>query len=143
MPLRAIAYSSEVLPGLPHDRIEALTHDAAEFNLIAGVTGLLVFDGARFLQYFEGPDDGVTAAYSRITASSSHMNLVELGRALIGRRLFPYWSMRMLQADPQQLRNAIGNDWTTFVMRSGSHGGALYGVEALARLAAPHVSPVP
>lgn len=139
MPIRAIAYTSEALPGFDLVAAEELAHTAAAFNMHAGVTGLLLFDGARFLQYLEGPEDGVAVVFSRILNSQRHTNLVELGRASAGRRFFPYWSMRMLPAAPEELREAISRDWSSFVVRQTAESGARsFGVEYLAKVAAPH-----
>lgn len=55
MPPRSLVYCSEVIPGLKVDQIDDLTRDAAAHNLIAGVTGVLLCDGHRFLQYIDGP----------------------------------------------------------------------------------------
>ncbi|MGM3151424.1 BLUF domain-containing protein, partial [Escherichia coli] len=59
MPLRAIAYVSQASPDLSPERLDALVEDAARFNKLAGVTGVLLHDGGRFLQYIEGPPDGI------------------------------------------------------------------------------------
>ena len=66
MPLRAIAYVSRALPDLSARRLQALVDDAARFNKMAGVTGVLLHDGGRFLQYLEGPPDGIGSVYERI-----------------------------------------------------------------------------
>ncbi|MBD8698189.1 BLUF domain-containing protein, partial [Stenotrophomonas sp. CFBP 13718] len=70
MPIHAVVYASHVAAELPAERLDALVQDAARFNVIAGVTGLLLFDGERFLQYLEGPDDGLRAAYGRVLIAS-------------------------------------------------------------------------
>lgn len=140
MALRAICYTSQLLPGLGWDKLDELVQDAAEFNVTAGVTGLLLFDGSNVLQYFEGPEDGVRIAYSRIVGSTSHMDIVELGRGIVGRRNFPYWSMRALPAEEGEIRGAKKMDWRTFVMRSTvTPDDQLYGIEALARIVTPHL----
>ena len=134
MSLRAIAYTSELSPGRTRAHVDALTDAAAAFNLSAGISGVLLFDGTRFLQYIEGPDAGLDAAYARIRGASSHHSLMELGRARIGRRHFPDWSMHLLPADPEQLRTAIRNDWSGFVNRRSVPGERIYGVEGLVKL---------
>ena len=138
MSLRAIAYTSELSPDCSPEDVDALTRDAAAFNLDAGLTGVLLFDGSRFLQYIEGPDAGLDKAYARICGASSHHSLMELGRARIGRRHFPDWTMRLLAADPEQLRGAIRNDWSGFVNRRAVPGQRVYGVEGLVKLAEAH-----
>ncbi|PKH70330.1 F420H(2):quinone oxidoreductase [Stenotrophomonas sp. Betaine-02u-21] len=140
MPIQAIAYTSEAVPGLGLDAVDDLTRKAAEFNKQAGVTGLLLFDGARFLQYLEGPEDGIAVVYSRVQNSRSHTGMVELGRARTGHRHFPYWAMRMLPSEPAELRGAVGKDWSRFVVRQvAPTGDELFGLEDLTRIAVPHL----
>lgn len=55
MPLRAIAYTSVAFEGIQASDIDRILAAATSFNKVAGVTGVLMFDGTRFLQYFEGP----------------------------------------------------------------------------------------
>ncbi len=63
---------------------------------MAGVTGAMLFDGARFLQYIEGPVDGIEGAIGRIRASSDHERLHMLGDSVIETRRFPAWDMSCL-----------------------------------------------
>lgn len=39
--------------------VQAIAADAARLNRQAGVTSVLLFDGAVFFQYLKGPSDGV------------------------------------------------------------------------------------
>lgn len=89
MPIRAFAYVSEAAAGLPMGKVDDIVQDAAQFNLQAGVTSLLLFDGARFLQYMEGPEDGLNVALQCVYGASSHENIIELNRGRVGRRQFP------------------------------------------------------
>lgn len=131
MPLRAIAYASEAIPGLSIDHVDDLTRAAARFNLEAGVTGVLLYDGSRFLQYIEGPEDSINIVYSRILAATSHQELAELGRGRVSTRYFPYWSMHLLPAAPTELQEVRRGDWAGF-----SRYGAL---DRLTRVVAPYV----
>ncbi|WP_367347452.1 BLUF domain-containing protein [Stenotrophomonas bentonitica] len=70
----------------------------------------MLTDDKKFRQYIEGPEEGVALAYSRITNATSHMGIVELGRSQGGSRRFPYWSMRWLPVEPEDLRIAIVSD---------------------------------
>lgn len=116
MPLRAIGYVSQATQPWDRSSVEAMVSAAAAFNLQAGVTGVLFFDGIRYLQYIEGPEDGLEIAYSRVRASGLHSDVMELARGHVGRRLMPYWSMRWLLADPSHTRTMVGADWTGFVL---------------------------
>ena len=62
MPIRAVVYVSEAsdalrgdLLGLRSGKLRELVDDATRFNRDAGVSGVLLFDGTRFVQYLEGP----------------------------------------------------------------------------------------
>ncbi len=49
MALQAIAYASEAVHGLGTDGLERMVQRSIAHNQLAGVTGLLLFDGRRFL----------------------------------------------------------------------------------------------
>lgn len=139
MPIQAISYTSRASPGLGPDAIDELARSAAVFNAQAGVTGLLLFDGSRFLQYLEGPRDGMAVVFAKVQNSRSHLELVELGRGFPGRRFFPYWSMQLLPAEPTDLYDVAGADWSRLVLRrTREEGEPESGVERLARLTVPH-----
>lgn len=131
MPLRAIAYVSEATRNLTAERLQQLVADAMLFNESVDVTGVLLFDGTRFLQYLEGPESGVSAAYTRILAADSHNGLVELNRGRVGRRQFPHWRMHSVRVDELALGKIAISDWTGFV-RSAS--ALAPGTSALDRL---------
>ncbi|WP_313142578.1 BLUF domain-containing protein [Stenotrophomonas sp.] len=114
MPLRAIAYVSQARPDLSAERLQTLVNDATRFNRMAGVTGVLLHDGQRFLQYIEGPPDGIDSVYERILQAGSHVDIVELARGRLGQRQFPYWSMRALPVDALTLRQLATSDWSGF-----------------------------
>ncbi|HDS1531181.1 BLUF domain-containing protein [Stenotrophomonas maltophilia] len=114
MPLRAIAYVSRALPDLSAERLHRLVEDAARFNKLAGVTGVLLHDDERFLQYIEGPPDGIDSVYERILQAGSHIDIIELGRGRLGQRQFPYWAMRSLPVDAAMLRQLSSSDWSGF-----------------------------
>jgi len=139
MALQAIAYSSEAIPDLGSDGLEKLVQRSIERNKLAGVTGLLLFDGQRFLQYIEGPDDGLAVIYSRIIYSRLHTDVVELARGRVAQRRLPYWSMRSIRVEDTQLREAAFSDWTGLSLRGVGSQGTPTGVERLAALAAPYL----
>ena len=114
MPLRAIAYISEAAPEMPHHRLDAIVEDAARFNRVAGVTGVLLYDGARFLQYVEGPEDGIASVYERIAHATAHSAMTQLASGRVPVRYFPYWSMRWLPSLQTELDQLVRSDWAGF-----------------------------
>lgn len=140
MPVHAIAYCSRATPGLTLDQVDGLAKDAAAHNLIAGVTGVLLTDGSQYLQYLEGPEEGVRLAYARIINAHSHTDMVELGRSSGGPRRFPYWPMRWLPVEPEYLRIAIVSDWRGLAYRREVDIGQVpTGIERVADLVNPYI----
>lgn len=145
MPIRAVAYVSEAAPAVAGDplglgsvKLDELVDDAARFNRDAGVTGVLLFDGARFLQYMEGPEDGLSVAYSRVRSAASHTGLIELQRGRVGNRRLPFWPMRWLPTQPAVLRRLACADWLGFVQHSDGQAEAETAMDILARLVEPY-----
>lgn len=62
-------------------------------NARDGVTGLLFYDGKRFLQALEGEEATVGRVFARIQADPRHHALVVLSRRAIIGREFGDWSM--------------------------------------------------
>jgi len=124
MPIMALVYVSEASNALRGDalglhggKLDALADDAARFNRDAGVTGVLLFDGTRFLQYLEGPSDGVSVAFSRVLGASSHHDVMELQRGTVAARRLPYWPMRWLPVEVNELADVGVADWAGFKVR--------------------------
>lgn len=80
-------------------------------NARAGLSGLLLAGGRRFLQALEGPRAAVEATYVRIKADPRHFAFVELGNREIAAPEFGTWAMAYSQGgDPQAnlvLRQAV------------------------------------
>ncbi|WP_340569631.1 BLUF domain-containing protein [Stenotrophomonas sp. G106K1] len=138
MPIRAVVYASEAVAEIVADglgqtegRLCSIIDDAARFNRDAGVTGVLLFDGERFLQYLEGPEDGLAVAYSRVVGASSHSGLVELQRGRVGRRRLPFWPMRWLPVESQELARMASADWTSFFQRGDATAPNATGMDLL------------
>jgi len=73
----------------------------------------LFFDGVRFLQVLEGPEDAVAAAFERISADPRHMALVVLRDRQIDHRSFGGWAM--LCRAPDQVDGALAKLVSEFV----------------------------
>ena len=96
--LHAILYvSTAVHVPAPHE-IEQLLQRARERNVRAGVTGLLLNDGGRFMQYIEGPPEALLPIYKIILADPLHHRIRELMSESIGEREFDGWAMAYEQA---------------------------------------------
>ncbi|WP_164227268.1 BLUF domain-containing protein [Stenotrophomonas maltophilia] len=144
MPIRAVVYVSSAGEeiagdklGLSNGKLDQIVDDAARFNRNAGVTGVLLFDGERFLQYLEGPEDGLSVAYSRVLGASSHNGIVELQRGRVGQRRLPFWPMRWLPVEPDELRRLARADWTRFNQRGDPEDVNATAMDLLAAFVTP------
>ncbi|MGH8039171.1 MAG: BLUF domain-containing protein [Stenotrophomonas sp.] len=140
MSLQAIVYASEAALDLSSEQLNELVEDAVLRNRLAGVTGVLLFDGTRFLQYIEGPDDGVSLVYSRIVNSRKHREIIELARGIVSQRRMPYWSMRWIPVADTQLKEAAFSDWTSLTRRTVIARHVPTGLDRLSKIAAPYIA---
>jgi hypothetical protein len=141
VPLEALVYCSRVATGITVDQINLLVTDAASHNLTADVTGVLFCDGLSFLQYIEGPADGIAATYARILAATSHTAIEVLGTRSGGARRFPHWSMRWLPLEQVDFRITRASEWRDLARR---REGAMFqvptGVDRMATLVRPYLN---
>ena len=80
-------------------------------NTRDGITGLLFYDGKRFLQALEGEPTKVEHAVARIRADQRHAAVVVLSRRDIDTREFGQWAMacRDLPADEDKMLERLGD----------------------------------
>ncbi|MEG2805635.1 BLUF domain-containing protein [Stenotrophomonas sp.] len=134
MPLRAIAYTSVAFEGIQASDIDRILQAASSFNKMAGVTGVLMFDGTRFLQYFEGPEDGVDSVHQRVLNARSHLCLRELARGPVAYRHFPRWTMTSAAIEPEVLTAMIECPWDGFTAAAPVDGQPRIGFARLLAL---------
>lgn len=81
---------------------------ARQFNASQGLSGLLVFDGMRFVQYLEGPADALQALIERLQQDTRHTQFTTVWVAqLQGERRFAGWSMGYAYADEDDPLSAL------------------------------------
>lgn len=87
-----LVYVSTARTGAPVD-LPGILLASRTNNRRDGVTGLLYFDGSRFLQALEGPQASVKAVFDRISADDRHCGIVVLSTRDIEEREFGDWAM--------------------------------------------------
>ena len=92
----SLVYVSTSSGALGAEELAALQAQASRTNARCGVTGMLVYDGARFLQLLEGAERVVNATMGRIQQDSRHRDHSILRRDEITERECPDWSMRAI-----------------------------------------------
>ncbi|OQW48744.1 MAG: hypothetical protein A4S16_06335 [Proteobacteria bacterium SG_bin6] len=88
-----LCYISTARPSVDAAAIEAILRTARTHNAAAQVTGLLLYNGRRFLQVLEGPDHAVRSIYDRIATDPRHFAMVQLSERTIDAREFAAWDM--------------------------------------------------
>jgi len=92
-PVVQLTYISSRHPSMERSEVERILVSARLHNRRNGLTGLLLFNGHRFLQHIEGPADAVDETLERIRADTRHRAIVLLGRTEAEFRAFSSWSM--------------------------------------------------
>jgi hypothetical protein len=102
MALYRLIYVSQAIAGLEYrDLIEIL--QKSEFNnRRAGVTGMLTFGDAMFLQILEGSRRAISETYNRILVDPRHTQAELIEFSEIDQRDFGVWSMKVLQLSNQE-----------------------------------------
>lgn len=116
---RHIAYISKARPGLSAQCIDALLLDARAFNARIGVTGVLLYDGQRFFQYFEGSDYATDQVMSRIQASPRHSAIHLLSDGRHPRQQFDRWYMGFCHSPATFIQRLENGNWqqTLYTLR--------------------------
>ena len=78
---------------IDNEDLRDLVQRSAEHNRAAGITGLLLLSGNRFLQVVEGPSDAVNALFGRIMRDQRHRDVQLLTYEPIGDVYFDDWNM--------------------------------------------------
>jgi hypothetical protein len=90
--VRQLVYISTAAYGVAADPA-AILATSRRNNARDRVTGLLWFDGKRFLQALEGEEEVVDRTFRRIQADPRHRAMVVLSSRTIAEREFGEWAM--------------------------------------------------
>ncbi len=107
--LKRLIYGSDVVPSLVAADLEALLAAAREANARLGITGFLVFDGAKFMQLLEGPPVVVDDLFARIRRDRRHVAVQPLLIETAATRAFSAWSMAYVTLEPGCLQKFGGS----------------------------------
>jgi hypothetical protein len=91
--LYCLVYMSSPTREMDDDEAEALLRRAKHNNDRDGITGILIHDRRRYLQYLEGDEADVEATFARISVDPRHRAIIRLHGGTISRRQFPGWAM--------------------------------------------------
>ena len=115
--------------------IDSILEIAHRENPKNGITGLLCFDGVRFIQILEGEEKAVDNLYAAIAADKRNTNVELQHRGAMAERSFDSWSMayeNIPQGLLETLSESIGvMSMTTTRVTAGadeSFGARLFGL---------------
>lgn len=91
--LTELVYSSETPSPMDPQDVEALLHHARAKNSREHVTGLLCYDGRKFLQIIEGESSIILDLFHAIQNDDRHTNIQILHDGEIDQRAFTDWKM--------------------------------------------------
>jgi hypothetical protein len=93
MTLYHLIYNSRPF-GYDEATLGAILNTARANNARDGVTGTLICRDDLFLQFLEGPEEAVEAAFGRIARDDRHIEVSRLLSGPADARRFPEWAMR-------------------------------------------------
>lgn len=99
--LQEILYCSLLAPDQPTQIVGRIVTHARSRNASEGITGLLVFDGMRFCQHFEGPPEPVHALLARLEADRRHTELRVLHHGSLPARRYLRFEMGLAEVEHQ------------------------------------------
>ncbi len=88
-----LTYQSRASTRPTQSDLDALVARARIRNKQHGVTGMLLYEGGRFLQTLEGPPEDLDTIWSSIQRDERHSDITVLTHHLVSSRLFSDWSL--------------------------------------------------
>lgn len=87
-------YTSRLTPGTDVTCVGEIVKKARRSNAISGITGVLGFDGEKFVQYVEGPAPAIQKLLAAIESDPRHTNFeIKAQDESIPSRRFQEWQM--------------------------------------------------
>lgn len=109
--LMALVYVSSATGRLQEPQIDGVLASSRRFNAQVGVTGALLHHDGAFLQYLEGPEDGLARVWQRVVACPLHHDIQELVCEPMSARQFDRWHMGFAQAPATVLQKLAQAQW--------------------------------
>jgi len=103
-----LVYISSPTREMNDDEVHDLLRRAKINNDRDGITGILIYDRRRYLQYLEGDEAKVEATFARIAIDPGHRAIIRLQSGTTSRRQFPGWAMAAkMSADDRSLKDSV------------------------------------
>lgn len=111
MQLKSVTYTSRARLDLTDEDLNDIHQSARHLNALDGITGLLLFDGSRFLQIIEGAEEAIDNLVGRLRRDPRHSAFEIRDERSIDARSFPDWSMELVRvaAGYKQARTEVAS----------------------------------
>ena len=97
MRLKTLTYTSRARLDLSDAELNDIHQTARHLNALDGITGLLLFDGARFLQIIEGAESAIDNLVERLRKDARHSAFEVRDERYVEDRSFGDWSMELVR----------------------------------------------
>ena len=104
MELKTLTYTSRAQLDLSSADLADIHQAARHLNALDGITGLLIFDGTRFLQIIEGSETAIDDLVARLRRDSRHSAIEIRDERFVDARSFPHWSMELVTVSAGYMR---------------------------------------
>lgn len=101
--LHEAIYVSTIAPAMAIRSVADIAGKARIANSIKGITGLLIFDGMRYCQQLEGPQEQVLSLLEKIRHDPRHINVQVIHCGALARRRFNSFSLGYTTVEDPEL----------------------------------------
>ena len=115
MTLQELIYTSLSYPATERSDVKSILASSERNNAAASISGLLLYDGGRFIQILEGEPAVVDKLYATITEDPRHHALELLHKGPIAERSFEDWRMAY-EALPKGLLEELAENMAVLSM---------------------------
>jgi hypothetical protein len=95
--LKTLTYTSRARLDLTDEDLGAIHQTARHLNALDGISGLLLFDGSRFLQIVEGSEEAIDNLVGRLRMDPRHSAFEVRDERYVERPSFEDWSMKLVR----------------------------------------------
>ncbi|MEO7786330.1 MAG: BLUF domain-containing protein [Sphingomicrobium sp.] len=99
MDFKVVTYSSFASPGLQPGELEDILAVSRRNNAREAISGVLMFNGAAFIQTIEGAPATVDALIMNIASDRRHCQMDVFDDRFLAKRIFPDWTMGYVRLD--------------------------------------------
>lgn len=105
--MKCVTYSSYAAAGLQPAELEAILKVSGHNNARDALTGVLMFNGAIFVQSVEGPKASVDRLMARLADDPRHCQIDIHDDRSIPKRIFADWTMGYVKLDGGWLEGQV------------------------------------